>query len=142
MSDHTVQTTELGRDFGENKALDGLSLTVPRGTILTLLGPNGAGKTTLLRVLMGLIEPTRGQAFVLGAPSRCVPADTAGHVAYVGDRCEPANWATVAMLEGLQADVSKTFDRALFSPKSRPSSVVCTVWSLMVSTPFYWLQIQ
>ena len=95
MSDHTVQTTELGRDFGENKALDGLNLTVSPGTILTLLGPNGAGKTTLLRILIGLIEPTRGQAFVLGAPSRSQPASVAGRVAYVGDRCEPPNWATV-----------------------------------------------
>jgi ABC-2 type transport system ATP-binding protein len=114
MSEHTVQTTELGRDFGEEKALDGLNLSVPRGTILTLLGPNGAGKTTLLRVLMGLIEPTRGQALVLGESSRSRSAETAHQVAYVGDRCEPANWATVAMLEGLQADASKTFDRALF----------------------------
>jgi len=114
MSDHAVQTTELGRDFGEVKALDGLSLAVPRGTILTLLGPNGAGKTTLLRILMGLIEPTRGQAFVLTAPSRAQPAGVAGCIAYVGDRCEPANWASPTMLEDLQAGASKTFDRALF----------------------------
>jgi ABC-2 type transport system ATP-binding protein len=114
MSDHTVQTTDLGRDFGMVKALDGFSMTVPRGTILTLLGPNGAGKTTLLRILMGLIEPTRGEALVLGTPARSRPADVAGHVAYVGDRCEPANWVSSAMLENLQMCASKTFDGALY----------------------------
>ena len=114
MSDHSVQTTDLGRDFGEVKALDGFTMAVPEGTILTLLGPNGAGKTTLLRILMGLIEPTRGEALVLGAPARSQPADIAGHVAYVGDRCEPANWVSPAMLESLQMSASRTFDGALF----------------------------
>jgi len=114
MSDHTVQTTDLGRDFGDVKALDGLNLALSKGTILTLLGPNGAGKTTVLRILLGLIEPTRGQAFVLKSPSRSQPDDVAGRIAYVGDRCEPANWATPAMLEALQAGASPTFDRGVF----------------------------
>jgi ABC-2 type transport system ATP-binding protein len=114
MNDHTVQTTDLSRDFGEIRALDHLTLEVPKGMILTLLGPNGAGKTTLLRILMGLLEPTGGEARVLGAPARSQPADVAGRVAYVGDRCEPANWATLAMLEGLQADASRVFDSTLF----------------------------
>jgi ABC-2 type transport system ATP-binding protein len=114
MSDHAVRTVELRRDFGPVRALDGLSLDVSKGTIVTLLGPNGAGKTTLLRILMGLIEPTGGQAFVLGAPARSQPADVAGRVAYVGDRCEPPDWATPALLEDVQAGASRTFDRALF----------------------------
>ena len=114
MSDHTVQTTDLGRDFGDVKALDGVNLGLSKGTILTLLGPNGAGKTTLLRILMGLIEPTRGQAFVLSSPSRSQPGDVAGRIAYVGDRCEPANWATPAMLEHFQASAQAAFDRGLF----------------------------
>jgi ABC-2 type transport system ATP-binding protein len=114
MSDHAVRTVELRRDFGTVRALDGLSLEVSKGTILTLLGPNGAGKTTLLRILMGLIEPTNGQAFVLGSSARSQPAGVAGRVAYVGDRCEPPDWATPALLEGVQAGASRSFDRALF----------------------------
>ena len=123
MSDHSVQTTDLGRDFGEVKALDGFSMAVPGGTILTLLGPNGAGKTTLLRILMGLIEPTRGEALVLGTPTRSQPADVAGRVAYVGDRCEPANWASPAMLEGLHLCASKAFDGALFRDYCRQREI-------------------
>jgi len=114
MSDHAVRTVQLRRDFGAVRALDGLSLDVSKGTILTLLGPNGAGKTTLLRILMGLIEPTGGQVFVLGSPARSQPAGGAGRVAYVGDRCEPPDWATPALLEGVQAGASRTFDRTLF----------------------------
>lgn len=48
------------------KALDGLSLEVPRGTILGLLGPNGAGKTTTVKVLTTLIQPDSGQATIDG----------------------------------------------------------------------------
>jgi ABC-2 type transport system ATP-binding protein len=50
-------------------ALDGLDLTVPAGQIFGFLGPNGAGKTTTLRILLGLIRPTEGKAFINGKPT-------------------------------------------------------------------------
>jgi ABC-2 type transport system ATP-binding protein len=72
-SEETLMTTAaatevrgLGRRFGKVTALDGLELRVEAGTVLGLLGPNGAGKTTLVRVLATLLEPTAGQALVLG----------------------------------------------------------------------------
>ena len=49
-------------------AVDSLSLTVERGEIFGLLGPNGAGKTTTLKMLLGLLRPTSGQAWLLGRP--------------------------------------------------------------------------
>jgi len=49
-------------------AVEGLSLTVERGEIFGLLGPNGAGKTTTLKMLLGLIRPTSGSAWLLGVP--------------------------------------------------------------------------
>ena len=52
--------------FGETRALDGVDLTVPAGTVQGLLGPNGAGKTTLVRVLATLLEPDAGRARVFG----------------------------------------------------------------------------
>jgi ABC-2 type transport system ATP-binding protein len=49
-------------------AVEALSLTVERGQIFGLLGPNGAGKTTTLKMLLGLLKPTSGQAWLLGSP--------------------------------------------------------------------------
>jgi ABC-2 type transport system ATP-binding protein len=60
----------LSRDFGAVRAVDGLSLEVPAGTIFGFLGPNGAGKTTTIRLLLGLLEPSTGRAEVLGYDSR------------------------------------------------------------------------
>lgn len=52
--------------YGHIKALDGLSLQVPRGISFGLLGPNGAGKTTLIRLLVGLLRPASGNVLILG----------------------------------------------------------------------------
>jgi ABC-2 type transport system ATP-binding protein len=49
-------------------ALAGLSMTVPRGEVFGFLGPNGAGKTSAVKLLVGLLEPTSGEAWVLGRP--------------------------------------------------------------------------
>src|SRR5579883_3079068 len=61
-----IVVEELGRRYGEVLALDGVSFTVPAGTVLGLLGPNGAGKTTTVRILTTLLRPDRGRARVLG----------------------------------------------------------------------------
>jgi ABC-2 type transport system ATP-binding protein len=114
MNEPIIHAVNLRRDFGSVRALDGLDLEVSKGTILALLGPNGAGKTTFLRILMGLIEPTGGEARVLGCPAWPTGAEAIGRVAYVGDRCEPPSWATANMLESLQAGAAKRFDCSLF----------------------------
>jgi ABC-type multidrug transport system ATPase subunit len=63
-----IETRALGKRYGEQiVAVDGLTLRVRRGEVYGFLGPNGAGKTTTLRMLLGLIRPTSGSAFVLGA---------------------------------------------------------------------------
>lgn len=54
------------RSFGKVRALRGLDLDVPEGSLFGLLGPNGAGKTTTIRVLATIIPPDRGRAWVLG----------------------------------------------------------------------------
>jgi ABC-type multidrug transport system ATPase subunit len=63
-----IETNELTKRYGERiVAVDGLGMSVPRGQVYGFLGPNGAGKTTTLRMLLGLVRPTSGSAFVLGA---------------------------------------------------------------------------
>ena len=56
----------LAKRYGHATALDGVTLTVPEGSVFGFLGPNGAGKTTTLRILAGLARPTQGSARVLG----------------------------------------------------------------------------
>ncbi len=63
----TVEAVGLVKHYGDVKALDGLDLKVPQGSILGLLGPNGAGKTTAVSILTTLIMPSDGRATVAGA---------------------------------------------------------------------------
>lgn len=70
MPEPIIRTEHLSRFFGTVKAVDDLSLEVPAGIVFGFLGPNGAGKTTTIHLLLGLLEPTQGQARVLGFDTR------------------------------------------------------------------------
>ena len=76
-----MQTAGLTKRFGQRTAVDGVSLTVPRGTAYGFLGHNGAGKTTLIRMLLGLTRASAGSASLLGLR---VPAERAQALARVG----------------------------------------------------------
>ncbi|MEQ9409551.1 MAG: ABC transporter ATP-binding protein [Fuerstiella sp.] len=67
MNDTVVEIENLTKRYGEFVALDHLSLTLNRGSILGFIGPNGAGKTTTIRILVGLTRPTEGRASIAGA---------------------------------------------------------------------------
>ena len=75
-----VEAVDLVKDFGDTRAVDGVSLAVPAGSIYGLLGPNGAGKTTTLRILLGIIDPSSGTRRVLGHDR---PLDAAPQVGYL-----------------------------------------------------------
>lgn len=62
-----VVVTNLAKSFGRVRAVDDLSLTVPRGQLIALLGPNGAGKTTTINICEGFLRPDSGSVRVLGA---------------------------------------------------------------------------
>ena len=63
---NAIQTNQLTRSFGELKAVDHLTLEVPRGMVFGFLGPNGSGKTTTIRLLLGLLDADQGEAQVFG----------------------------------------------------------------------------
>ena len=75
-----VEAVNIVQDFGETRAVDGVSLAVPAGSIYGILGPNGAGKTTLLRILLGIIDPSSGSRRLLGHDR---PLDAAREVGYL-----------------------------------------------------------
>src|SRR5499433_3555916 len=65
---NAIELTGVTKSFGKFKAVDGLSLQVPKGAMFGLLGPNGAGKTTTIRMIMNITAPDQGEIRVLGAP--------------------------------------------------------------------------
>ena len=65
-TDAAVRAEALVKTFGSTRALDGIDLEIPTGTVLGLLGPNGAGKTTAVRILTTLLRPDSGRAWVAG----------------------------------------------------------------------------
>ncbi len=117
-----VRTESLTKRYGRVLALDGLSLDVHAGEVLSYLGPNGAGKTTTLRLLMGYLRPTAGGARVLGLDSWRDSVAVHGRTGYLpGDlRLWPrlstrAIAAHLARLRGLNhdpgtADLAKRLD--------------------------------
>jgi ABC-2 type transport system ATP-binding protein len=87
MGNSVVSVRGLTKRYGELVAVDQLTFTLQPGTITGFLGPNGAGKTTTLRMLLGLAEPTAGEALVLGRRYRELddPARRVGAVLESGD---------------------------------------------------------
>ena len=61
-----IEASGLVKTFGELRAVDGVDLAVPRGSVYGVLGPNGAGKTTTIRMLATLLQPDGGSAHVMG----------------------------------------------------------------------------
>jgi ABC-2 type transport system ATP-binding protein len=75
-----LESDKLVKDFDGTRAVDGVSLAVPAGSIYGLLGPNGAGKTTILRMLIGIIDPSSGTRRLLG---RERPLEAASEIGYM-----------------------------------------------------------
>ena len=66
-SSHVIETNSLTKHYGSIVAVDGLSMSVPRGHVFGLLGPNGSGKTTTMSMLLGLVRPTSGGFSLFGS---------------------------------------------------------------------------
>jgi len=80
-----IEFINLVKKFGGLVAVNGITLTVPRGEFFAMLGPNAAGKTTTLKILAGLIKPTAGCARVCGFDVQLHPLEARRRMAYVPD---------------------------------------------------------
>jgi ABC-2 type transport system ATP-binding protein len=78
---HAIETYGLVKAFGSLRAVDGINLSVPAGSVYGFLGPNGSGKTTTIRVLLGLVSPSAGEWQLLG---RRMPDQTMSALPLVG----------------------------------------------------------
>ena len=68
-----VVLNSVSKSFGDTKAVDGVSMTIPDGAFVVLLGPTGAGKTTTLRMIAGLERPDSGDVAIAGSRGRAHP---------------------------------------------------------------------
>jgi ABC-2 type transport system ATP-binding protein len=80
-----IELENLVKHFGEVHAVDGVSLTVPKGEFFAVLGPNAAGKTTTIKMIVGLIKPTAGRARVAGFDIQQQPLEARARLSYVPD---------------------------------------------------------
>src|SRR4029079_8852083 len=95
-----VQVDNVWKRFGRLDALRGLSFSVHEGSVFALLGANGAGKTTTIKVLMNIVEPTIGDATVLGVNTRDVSHRELAQIGFLSEDKEIAGRLTV------RADIS------------------------------------
>ncbi|MEX0777664.1 MAG: ABC transporter ATP-binding protein [Phycisphaeraceae bacterium] len=114
MTDPVIQTQGLTRYFGGKCALDSLTLSVPRGCVFAFVGRNGSGKSTTIRMLMGLLQATRGGARVLGYDCAILAPEARGRIGYLAEGHDLYNWMTVAQLEAFQAPFFPHWNKALF----------------------------
>jgi ABC-2 type transport system ATP-binding protein len=77
---NAIELTHVSKAFGRFRAVDDLSLNVPRGSMFGLLGPNGAGKTTTIRMIMNITAPDSGDIRILGRP---MDRDTQNRIGYL-----------------------------------------------------------
>jgi len=83
MLKNAVEVMNLKKNFGELKAVRGVSFTAQAGEVLSLLGPNGAGKSTTISMLSGLLEPNEGDATIMGYSVRREPLQAKSHLGVV-----------------------------------------------------------
>lgn len=78
-----VSVDTLTKDFGQHRAVNNISLTVPKGEVLGFLGPNGAGKTTTMRMITGYLTPTSGSAAICGHDIEKDSLEAKKHLGYL-----------------------------------------------------------
>jgi ABC-2 type transport system ATP-binding protein len=82
----SLEARNLSKQYGENRALDRLNLSIEPGEIYCLLGPNGAGKTTTINLFLNFIAPTEGSAIIKGLDVATHALETKRHLAYIPEQ--------------------------------------------------------
>jgi ABC-2 type transport system ATP-binding protein len=109
---HAIEIKGLTKRFGRTRAVDGMTLAIPEGSIFALLGPNGAGKTTTLRTVMNIHRPSAGSARVLGVDSRRLGPAELQRIGYVSENQALPEWMRVRELLAFCQGLYPTWDAA------------------------------
>jgi ABC-2 type transport system ATP-binding protein len=80
-----ISVSDLKKNFGDVKAVNGISFDVNKGEVFGLLGPNGAGKTTTIKLLLGLLEPNQGKISIMGLNPETEEVQIKHRVGYVSE---------------------------------------------------------
>jgi ABC-2 type transport system ATP-binding protein len=91
-----ISVYSVTKQFGKKAALNGLELSIPKGSVYAVLGRNGAGKSTLMQLLLGLLEPTSGTMSVLGLDPVKDCIELRRRVGYIPERLPMYEWMTIA----------------------------------------------
>src|SRR5262245_16940245 len=94
-ADNVIDICGMTRKFGAKKALDNVSLTVPRGIVFGLVGANGAGKTTLIRHVLGLLKAQSGSVRVFGLDPVAEPISVLSRIGYLSEEGDLPGWMRV-----------------------------------------------
>jgi len=108
-----IRINKLCKKFGHHEAVRDLSFSVPEGSAFALIGANGAGKTTTIKVLMNIVEPTRGTVEVLGVDSRKISPRELGQIGYVSENQDMPQKLTVEEFLAYLRPFYPTWDKEL-----------------------------
>ncbi len=105
-----VEMVGVTKRYRRAKVVEGLDLTIPRGTTMGLIGPNGAGKSTTIKMLMGMLRPSEGKVRVLGLDVIKEGPAMRKRVGYVPERHDVYPWMTVGEAIGFTRSFYATWD--------------------------------
>lgn len=112
--DTVIEARGLTRYFGSRKVVDSLTMTVPRGSVFAFLGRNGSGKTTTIRMLLGLLQPTRGSSTMLGHDSQHLTPQVRARIGYMSESHTLYDWMTVKQCGEYQSRFYPRWNQRIF----------------------------
>ena len=113
--DSVIQASGLTRYFGRKCAVDSVSFSVPRGSVFAFIGRNGAGKTTTIRMILGLLDATRGSASILGHDSAGLPPEVRARIGYMAEGHPVYAWMRVGQYAPFQRGFYPHWNQDIFA---------------------------
>jgi ABC-2 type transport system ATP-binding protein len=109
-SDYVIETERLDLWYGRKKALNQLTLRIPRGRIHAIVGANGAGKSSLFRILLGVQSPNGGRATILGHDCTALTERERARIGFVNEEHSLPGWLRVDELVAMQRRLYPRWD--------------------------------